>query len=183
MIKCEMYVYVYFNMVYCLLHYLHYNGNTTSLVHLFSIVVIFVIEISCTQRLIPQMILSCMYMYVCMYVCTYVCMYVYMYVCIYVCIYVYMNCVYMYVCVYVLCVCVCIYIYICMCACICVCLYICMYVSGRRLLWCTLRYWLIQNYGAFDEPLRTENVESWKFGWYLEEYSWNKHKSYSDLNI
>ena len=48
----------YFNMVYCLLHYLQYNGNTTSLVHLFSIVFIFVIEISFTQRLTPQMILS-----------------------------------------------------------------------------------------------------------------------------
>jgi hypothetical protein len=47
-----------FYMVYCLLHYLHYNSNTTSLVHLFGIVVIFVIEISFTLRLTLQMILS-----------------------------------------------------------------------------------------------------------------------------
>ena len=51
-------MYVFFNMVYGLLHYLHYNSNTTSLVHLFGIVVIFVIEISFTQRLTLQMILS-----------------------------------------------------------------------------------------------------------------------------
>ena len=118
MIKCEMYVYVYFNMVYCLLHYLHYNGNTTSLVHLFSIVVIFVIEISCTQRLTPQMILSCMYMYVCMYVCMYICMYIRIYECVYIC---------MYVCMYYVCVCVYIYIYVCVHVYVCVCIYVCMY--------------------------------------------------------
>ena len=47
----------FFNTVYCLLHYLHCSGNTTSLVHLFSIV-IFVTEISFTQRVTPQMILN-----------------------------------------------------------------------------------------------------------------------------
>jgi len=34
------------NMVYCLLHYLHFNSNTTSLVHLFGIVVIFLLRLA-----------------------------------------------------------------------------------------------------------------------------------------
>ena len=54
-----MYICVYFfNMVYCMLHYLQYHSHTKSLVHLLRIVVIFVNEISFTQRLILQMLLS-----------------------------------------------------------------------------------------------------------------------------
>ena len=44
-------MYVFFYMAYCLLHYLHYNGNTTSLVVLFDVVII--IGFPFTPRLIP----------------------------------------------------------------------------------------------------------------------------------
>ena len=57
-IMCEYICMYLLNMVYCLLHYLCYNSNTTSLVNLFGIVVIFVTEISFTLRLTLQMLLS-----------------------------------------------------------------------------------------------------------------------------
>ena len=55
-----MYVCMYFliRFIACSIHYLHYTGNTTSSVHLFSTVVIFDTEISFTQLLTPSMILS-----------------------------------------------------------------------------------------------------------------------------
>jgi hypothetical protein len=71
----RMYACIFFNMVYCLLHYIHCNCNTTSLIlcmHVCMYVTLCVCICVCI----------CVYiMYLCVYVFRYICMYICMYVC------------------------------------------------------------------------------------------------------